>query len=139
MKITDYISRLREECPTLQNRVYGSIELADTMPTSMRPPCAFIIGMAEKANPNKLIGGYSQLITAQIGVVICVKNYRDERGDIDQSLLEDVRREIRLALCNWQAPDTEIPTEFYQGQLAAYDNSLIRWNDVFTTQFFYRK
>lgn len=138
MKTTDFITHLRAQCPSLQNRVYGSIELASALPTSMRPPCAFVIAMAEKADPNTLITGYSQRITAQIGVVICVKNFKEERGDADQTLLESVRDEIRTALCNWQTSDMATPVEFAQGQLAAYDNSLIRWNDIFQTQFYYR-
>lgn len=139
MQISDFITRLRAECPTLQNQVFGSIELADTLQKTIRPPCAFVVPMAEKSEFNSLMGGFSQRITAQIGVVICVKNYKEERGDAEQTLLETIRHEIRAALCGWEAPNTANVVEFSQGQLAAYDNNIMRWNDVFLTHYYYRK
>jgi hypothetical protein len=42
------------------------------------------------------------------------------------------------ALLNWEAPNTSIGTEFVAGQLAGYEDMVLRWNDVFQTQFYYR-
>lgn len=139
MKISDIIARLKAESALLQNRVFGAVELANAQPNSLQSPCAFVIPRAEKAEPNSLIGAISQRITAQIGVVICIRNYRDVRGEGGHVELENVRAEIADILIGWQPPNTDIPMEFLQGQIAAYDNAVIRWNDVFTTQFYYRK
>jgi hypothetical protein len=139
MEINDVIARLKAECPTLKNRVYGSVEQANALPTSIQTPCAFVIPMAEESEPNALIGGFRQRTTAQIGVVICIKNVKDARGESGHIELENVRKEVKAALNNWQAPDTEIPMEHRKGLNAGYDNLILRWNDVFTTQFYYRK
>lgn len=139
MQISDVITRLKEESLLLQNRVFGAVELANTQPNSLQTPCVFVIPMAEKAEQNMLVGAISQRITAQIGIVICVRNYRDTRGEGGHIELENVRAEIADILNGWQPSNADIPMEFLQGQIAAYDNSVIRWNDVFTTSYYFRK
>ncbi len=139
MQVADYIARIKSECPLLKGRVYGAAELAVATPTTMQPPCAFVIPMSEKAETNTLMGGFSQRVTAQIGVVIAIRNFADTRGEGGHKQLENVRTELIKALCNWEAPNTSTPNEYVTGQLAGYDNLVLRWNDVFQTQFYYRK
>jgi hypothetical protein len=138
MKHADFIARIKAECPLLKGRVYGAAELAVATPTTMQPPCAFVIPMSEKADKNTLMNGLSQRITAQIGVVIAIRNFADPRGEGGHKQLENVRTELFKALCNWEAPNTSTPTEYVTGQLAGYDNLVLRWNDVFQTEFYYR-
>lgn len=138
MQITDYISRIKAECPLLKGRVYGAAELAVATPTTMQPPCAFVISMSEKADRNTLINGLSQRVTAHIGVVIAIRNFSDTRGEGGHKQLENVRTELIKALCNWEAPNTSASTEYFTGQLAGYDNLILRWSDVFQTEFYYR-
>lgn len=139
MQLSEFITRIKDNCPLLKGRVFGAAELAIATPTTMQPPCAFVIAMSEKADGNSLLGGFSQRITAQIGVVIAIRNFSDTRGEGSHKQLELVRTELFNALCAWQAPSTDIPTSFYAGQLASYDNMMLRWSDVFETQFYYRK
>ena len=138
MQVADYIARIKAECPLLKGRVYGAAELAVATPTTMQPPCAFVIPMSEKADKNTLMNGLSQRITAQIGVVIAIRNFADTRGEGGHKQLENVRAQLIKALCNWEAPNTSIPNEYVTGQLAGYDNLVLRWNDVFQTEFYYR-
>lgn len=138
MQVADYIARIKTECPLLKGRVYGAAELAVATPTTMQPPCAFVIPMSEKADKNTLMNGLSQRVTAQIGVVIAIRNFADTRGEGGHKQLENVRAQLIKALCNWEAPNTSIPNEYVTGQLAGYDNLVLRWNDVFQTEFYYR-
>ena len=139
MQISDVIKRLKDESLLLQNRVFGAVELANTQPNSLQTPCVFVVPMAEKGSRNMVVGGFTQLIDAQIGVVICVRNHRDVRGESGHVELEKVRAEIRDILNDWLPPNCDLPMEFLQGQIAAYDNAVIRWNDVFTTAYYFRK
>ena len=139
MQVADYIARIKAECPLLKGRVYGAAELAVATPTTMQPPCAFVIPMSRKSESNKLSGGFSQRVTAQIGVVIAIRNFSDTRGEGGHKQLEAVQGEVDKALRGWVAPDTDIPTEHVDGRLAGYDNLVLRWSDVFQTQFYYRK
>ena len=102
----------------------------------MQMPCAFVVPMAEKAEGNMFIDGIAQQITAQIGVVVCVKNVKDDKGEGGHIELDAIRNEIRSALCGFST--NEFGTvKFNSGQIAAYDGMHIRWNDIFTTQFFF--
>ena len=139
MLIADYIERLKDECPAFKNRVYGAAELATATPTTMQPPCAFVVPMGDKSDPNNLIGGFQQRVTTQIGIVIAVRNFSDTRGEGGYKQLELVRAELDEALRGWVAPGASTETQHIAGQLAGYDNMVLRWNDIFETQFYYRK
>jgi hypothetical protein len=136
--IDGFINALTVRCSILDGRVFGSVELSNATPTAMRMPCAFVVPMSEKAEPNTLINGYSQRVTAQVGVVICVKNIKNDKGMDAQFELEAVRNEVKAALCGFEDVGFA-PIDFVAGQLAAYDAMHLRWNDIFTTQFYYRK
>jgi hypothetical protein len=137
--IEEFITRLQANCPTLQNRVYGSVELALAQTTSMITPCAFVMCMSESAEENSLMGqGFMQQITAKIGVISLIKNAKDARGQAAHIDLEVTRSAIRAALCNWIPTNAVMPTQFLEGQLLGYDNLTLRWNDVFTSQYYYR-
>ena len=139
MQVTDVIARLKTGCPLLKGRVYGAAELAIAVPTTMQPPCAFVIPLSESSESNKLLGGFSQLVTAKFGVVVAVRNFSDTRGEGGHKFLETVRTEIFDTLNGWQHQNDSSPVEHVNGDLAGYDNLLLRWNDVFQTQFYYRK
>ena len=139
MQTTEFIARLKSECPLLKGKVFGAAELVVANPTTMQPPCAFVIPMSEKSSPNTLSQGFSQKVTVQFGVVIAIRNFNDTRGDAGHVQLELVRKQVKDALCNWDMTDTATPMEHIAGDLAGYDNLVLRWNDVFETNFYYRK
>jgi hypothetical protein len=65
-----------------------------------------------------------------------VKNIKNDKGMDALSELEAVRNEVRDALCGFEDVSFE-QIEFFAGQLAAYDAMHLRWNDVFTTSYYY--
>jgi hypothetical protein len=136
--VADFIARIKTNCPLLKGRVFGAAELATATPTTMQPPCAFVIPMGDKSESNTLMNGFSQRVTMQFGVVIAVRNFSDTRGEGGHKQLESVRVQLDAALRNWTAPNASAPTEHTGGQLAGYDNMVLRWNDVYQTQFYYR-
>ena len=139
MRINEWLTRLKDECPSLGTRVFGAAEMAVAKTNSMQTPCAFVIPMAESSKGSFLVGGHSQEITAQIGVYIAVTNKSDVRGEAAHDALEVVRDEVRAALCGWQPKFADLPVDFIAGQIIGYDNYTLRWSDVFTTNYYYRK
>ena len=137
MHLDSWLSRLKDECPLLKNRVYGAAELAAANSAAMQTPCAFIIPLAEKAEGVILAGGGKQRIVGQVGVVIAIKNVKDGRGEQSHHDLNAVRTEVFKALCGWQSTGSITPTAFVQGQLAGYDNATLRWNDVFSFTYYH--
>ena len=50
MKITALITQLREQCPTLANRVAAGIDLATLQAnTPLQTPCAYVVPIADLA------------------------------------------------------------------------------------------
>jgi hypothetical protein len=138
MQITGVITRLNDECPAISNRVFGAAALAVADPESIVTPCAFVVPISEQAQANNTFGGHSQAITATFGIVICVTNFNDTAGEAANEELELVRQEIRIALCAWQPDWAALPIDFNSGRIVDYDDLTLRWNDIFSTQFYYR-
>ena len=61
------------------------------------------------------------------------------RGEAAHDALEVVRDEVRAALCGWQPKFADLPVDIIAGQIIGYDNYTLRWSDVFTTNYYYRK
>jgi hypothetical protein len=139
MEIGEWIERLKNECPSLQGRVFGAAERAVATTNSMQTPCAFVIPMAESAKENSTFPGHRQKITSKIGISIAVTNKSDARGGAAHIALKNVRDEVRFALCGWQPKDAEIPVDFVVGEQNGFDNFTMRWSDVFTTSYYFIK
>ena len=140
MRINEWIEHLKTNCPIyLGNYVFGAAEMAVAKTNTLQTPCAFVIPMAENAKENTLSGGFSQHITVQVGIYLAVTNKSDVLGFAAHEELEVVREEVRVALCGWQPSGAILPVDFVAGQLIGYDDYTLRWSDVFTTSYFYRK
>lgn len=137
MQLSVFIEQLKDNCPILNRQVFGSIEMAQAEPQALKMPCVFVVPMSEKASGNQLVGGFSQHITAQFGVVICVQNAKADKGQAAHSQLETVRSEIFSALCGFETADYS-PVDFVAGQLGDLDTLHTRWHDVFSTSYYYR-
>jgi hypothetical protein len=142
MNINDFVERIKDECPLLNGKVYVVSDFDIDMPTSIQPPFAFVIQMSEDGGEitnNKLNQrGYSQEMTAQIGVVIAVKSVKDLRGAENNNLLQEIRDETNEALRGWIAPGTTTKVAFLAGKPTYYRNLVSYWSDVFQTKFIFK-
>ncbi len=142
MDINDFVERLKDECPLLNNKVFVVSDFDIEMPTSIQPTYAFVIQMHEDGgditNGKLNQRGYSQEMTAQIGVVIAVKSVKDLRGAENNNLLQEIRAETHEALRGWQAPNTTARVTFMAGKATYYKNLTTYWSDVFQTKFIFK-
>ena len=72
----------------------------------------------------------------RVGIIICVTNRRDRRGE--QGLLEIERRrlELRTALLGWLPEGAVGQVTFARGQFLFFGDRTIWWQDEFEAPFF---
>lgn len=130
---------LREQCPSLKGRV----ECADSYESALENnkfnvPCAYVVELSDRGEPNTLMGVFRQRITTQVGILMVTSNKRDATGGTAHSELGIMRKEVFYALAGWCPADAE-PMNFLAGVPMEPYSSYRFWASVFTTQFYYRK
>lgn len=107
-------------------------------------PCAYVVLAREKgARPPAPSGlpkpgaqlPVRQVVSVTFGVVVVVRNYREQYGDqISDELLEIVGA-VRGALCGF-VPDVPgaAPCQWIQGDIQDYSDATALWVDVYQTQ-----
>ena len=78
-------------------------------------PCAFVVPLGDDAGENLTAGPVTQVVASRFGVVVCVSNTADERGQQGADDLEDIRDELIAGLCGWSPDDERYDRIFYQG------------------------
>ncbi|MGF6392165.1 phage tail terminator protein [Pseudomonas plecoglossicida] len=114
MKISPIIAHLRENCPSLVDRVSGGIDL-DAVSTSvlLKNPSAYVIAADDKAGDNQAQNAVIQDIEDRFEVVLAMDT-KDERGQQASDLLHDFRKELWRALVGWR-PSAEYEPIIYDG------------------------
>lgn len=133
------IARLKDQVPELQN-VRGVADYAAIEKFSdFRAPEAFVLLARErgKASP----GSVQQFVEVYFGVVIVVRNYRDQRGKPALDDASPLIGKTRQALLGWipqNADGVQLKgargCQWVQGDVMDYDASTLLWSDVFQTQ-----
>lgn len=140
MNLDIWITKLKTECPVFSQRVKGAAELAAIKKaTGILTPCAFVIPLTDQVKGQVVGSFYTELTTVTIGVVAGVRNVADARGESAQLSLEPVRDAIKQALCGWQPDGATLPVQRVKGGLLRYDEQILYYVDVFTTQTSFRK
>ena len=142
MDINDFVNRIKDECPILKRNVWAVYDFNVDAPTTIQPPYAFVIQTEEQGGEinNGKLGqkGYSQKMTAQIGVVIAVRSFKDLRGAEGNQELQQIRDEIHQALRGWVAPSTTAKVSLLAGKSTYYKNLITYWSEVFQTEFIFQ-
>lgn len=140
MKTQEIIDRLKSECPILGGRVAGSADYDLAIEeNTFNTPCAYVVELSKSSKPNQLLGGFSQCVTLQIGVMMIVSNQRDSTGHAAHEDLQIVANEVWDALCGWTHSQADTPFEHLTGRSSgSYDLNRF-WADVFTTTYHYRR
>lgn len=130
-----FMSRLQSHCPSVHQRVYGAAELATLDKTHTgNTPSLYVIPMSEHAKSRIIGEAYTDTTVLTVAILSTVRNVADSLGHTAHQQLEPVRAEIKAALCGWQAAEMTAPVVFIQGRIASYDNQLLRYIDLYTTQ-----
>ncbi len=139
MKLAPIVERLTLELPQLR-KVGGAPDIPGAELAFKQAPAAFVLPLAETAEPNELeSGALSQFVLVRFGVLWAVANLRDPSGEAAQTDLESLRVAGQAALLGWQPDETMEPCEFAAGQLLQVSDRVLWWQDMFVTGFYLRK
>lgn len=138
MNLTPIIDRIRDEVPALK-LVGGAAQFERALGGLTALPAAFILPAAEAAEPSPFM---DQLVQQQVGaefsVLVAARNLADDEGAAAVEALEPVRVAIRAALLGWPPTDEHDSCEFRAGELVAFDNGVLWWQDRYSTAFLIR-
>lgn len=137
MDLESIAQRLRERASMLR-AVGGSASLDAAYKANRFPePSAYVLPARHSAGKNELgSNGFSQLVSAEFAVVLCVKNVADARGSAAHGDLQPVLEEVYAVLLNWQPPWAANPIEMDSGKLADVEPGLLWWEEVFRVEFY---
>jgi hypothetical protein len=106
------VGRLRAQVIGFEKRVEGAADLAALIQAKRLPrtPAAFVLSIGEDAGEVKgITGAQRQRVSETIGVVILDKKQGEASGEEGYSKVEELRQNVRNALCGWRpAPDYEL-------------------------------
>lgn len=129
-------ARLQLRAPILSS-VGGGVSLAAVQRAPRRKPAAWVLPAQEVAGQNRLATvAVRQTMTYRFGVLVCVQNARDSRGDAARDDLLVVREEVLSALLGWSPAAGFDPVTFGSGSMLQLDGIAIWWQDEFITTGF---
>lgn len=102
-------------------------------------PAAFVLPAAESAETSPFMDQVvQQNVASEFAVLIAVRNLADDEGAAAVESLEPVRVVIRNALLGWQPATDYNGCEYRAGELVAFDNGVLWWQDRYTTGYVIR-
>lgn len=133
------IARLKDQVPELQS-VGGAADLAViTAVREFRTPSAYVILAVETPIPRQSGApgaATRQMVPVNFGVVVAVRNYRDNKGQGAADDLRSVLGKVRDALIGWVPPGLSgaRDCQLVQGKVIDYDTNTLVWTDLYQTQ-----
>lgn len=142
MELDFVINRLKAPSPvalTGMRQVGTCADAESALTGTVSVPAAFVLPVSELGAPSQVTQVTRQRITCRFGVLLCVANRRDNRGDAALGDLASVRAQLRQALVGW-APDpaTGEPVQFARGRFFRMEAGRVWWLDEFDFVTFYR-
>ena len=118
MKPSAIIPRIRAQCASFANRVGGASDLINAVADEgLAVPSAYVVPTDEDAAPPLSKQTAVQDVLEGFAVIVAISATADDRGQDAAETLEDLKRELQAALCNWVpglAADRYLPV-YYQG------------------------
>ncbi|MBK5416871.1 phage tail terminator protein [Pseudomonas sp. TH31] len=132
MKITPILTQLREQCPTLANRIAAGIDLATLQANNpLTTPCAYVVPIADVASKSLAQNLSLQPIRDRFEVTL-VLDTTDATKALD--LLHDLRAELWRALVGFK-PGTDYEAIEYEGGELVSISSRALYRLRFFTEF----
>lgn len=133
MKITALITQLREQCPTLANRVAAGIDLATLQAnTPLQTPCAYVVPIADLASKSVAQNLMLQPIRDRFEVTL-VLDTTDAAAALDQ--LHDLRAELWRALVGFKPGNDYSAIAYDGGELVSINSSRVLYRLRFFAEF----
>lgn len=110
MDIDLVIDHLRQFSPSFAGRFAGAAQFKNLSEnTSLLMPSGFVIPLDDNPSASSSLNAVRQDLTDGFGVVVCLSNAVDERGQSAATALHLIRKELWKALLGWR------PTDDYNG------------------------
>ncbi|WLG91595.1 phage tail terminator protein [Pseudomonas cucumis] len=133
MKITALITQLRDQCPTLANRVAAGIDLATLQAnTPLQTPSAYVVPIADLASKSVAQNLMLQPIRDRFEVTL-VLDTTDATKALD--LLHDLRAELWRALVGFKPGSDYDAIEYDGGELVSINSSRVLYRLRFFAEF----
>ncbi|MCO8313267.1 phage tail terminator protein [Pseudomonas mandelii] len=133
MKITPILTQLREQCPTLANRVAAGIDLVTLQATTpLQTPCAYVVPIADLASKSVAQNLTLQPIRDRFEVTL-VLDTTDATKALD--LLHDLRAELWRALVGFKPGNGYDAIAYDGGELVSINSSRVLYRLRFFAEF----
>ncbi|WP_058542800.1 phage tail terminator protein [Pseudomonas fluorescens] len=133
MKITPILTQLREQCPTLAQRVAAGFDLATLQAeTSLQTPCAYVLPTADIASKNAAQNVTLQAVRDRFDAVL-VLDATDATKALD--LLHDLRAELWRALVGFKPGAEYTGIEYDGSELVSINSSRVLYRLRFFAEF----
>lgn len=100
-------------------------------------PAVYVMTMGEKPGP-VVTDVMIQQVRVAVGIVFVVRNLTDNKGVAARVDLEALRQGVRDQLYGWCAAPELAPFERGEGNLLAFKEGHLWWQDIFYTSYFDR-
>jgi len=133
MKITPILTQLREQCPTLAQRVVAGFDLAALQAeTPLQTPCAYVLPTADIASKNAAQNVTLQAVRDRFDAVL-VLDATDATKALD--LLHDLRAELWRALVGFKPGAEYTGVEYDGSELVSINSSRVLYRLRFFAEF----
>jgi len=133
MKITPILTQLREQCPTLAQRVVAGFDLAALQAeTPLQTPCAYVLPTADIASKNAAQNVTLQAVRDRFDAVL-VLDATDATKALD--LLHDLRAELWRALVGFKPGAEYTGVEYDGSELVSINSSRVSYRLRFFAEF----
>lgn len=132
------VQRIKETVPEIRlvGRAAEFQVAAETNPTAT--PACFVIPMNELPGSPAAANVMIQRVDVTVGVIFVVKNLSDNKGAAAGVDLDVLRQKVRDQVFGWSAAPELDPFARGSGQLLAFREGHIWWQDLFITSYYDR-
>lgn len=136
MKLSLIVEALRDRAKSFRGRVAGAAEFqALNANTKMILPAAYVVPTGDTARPQESQTDYYQIVNEGFAVVVVLDNRSDLRGQAAAfDAVDQIRREIFLAILGWEPDDDTHPIEYEGGQVVEMNRAALYYQFDFTAQ-----
>jgi len=133
LDLTPWVTRLQSQ--TDLKKVGLAVDLEAARRNLKQMPAAFVIYGREQVARNDDLSDVTQLIYAQVMVIIAVENAGASTGARNLADLKTISDQIDDRLLDWQPADADDPVEYAGGNLLGFGDQILWWGNNYATQY----
>ena len=134
MLLADFAARLRSETDL---EVRGAADVERALATALLRDEAYVLPVSDDSRPSETLGPARQVADVLVGVLVRVRNRRDDSGEAGLVEIDTAREKVFSALLGWTPPSAWGPVTHRRGRVqAAPQDGEQWWIDVFHCEVF---